>query len=233
MTDILNELTRQRCIDGELSEAEQQALLRQLERNPAGWRELALGFLEHQLWSQAGQDYLHEPAPPQATTEVPEPSPRPDRSWLSNTVLAACTLLAVGLGYLGGSQRFWSASPPTSSTGTTITQQPNPIEPAQMAGVVEPFVPPLARRTLTPVMQVQVRPNGQDSPPITLPVYDAEDLEKYGPWTPPQLSAEVLQHLKDQGIQVQQEPRYYAVPNPQNRKWVVPVNTIQFRQPVQ
>jgi len=231
MTQSLDERTLQRCADGELSEAEQQALLRQLDRSPTGWRELALAFIEHQLWTQTGRAYVHEPAPP-AAVEVAEAHPRADRSWLRSTVLAASTLLAVGLGYLGGSQRFWSGGS-SSATPRTITQQPAPAPQTQLASVTKPPVPRPARRTLTPVMQVQVRSDGQDSPPITLPVYDAEELEKYGPWTPPQLSAEVLQRLKDQGVQVQQEPRYYSVPNTQNRKWVMPVNTIQFRQPVQ
>lgn len=236
MTPLLDERTLQRCVDGELSEADQQALLRQLDRSPTGWRELALAFLEHQLWSQAGRAYVQEPAAPRAAPEESTLAPRPDRSWLSNTVLAACTLLAIGLGYLGGSQRFWpGGSVPTSPR--VITQQPAPVPPTELAGVTIPLptqsVPRPAHRTLTPVMQVQVMSDGQDSHPITLPVYDAEDLERYGPWTPPQLSAEVLQHYKDQGIQVQQEPRYYSVPNDQNRKWVMPVNTIQFRQTVQ
>lgn len=232
MTPFFDERTLQRCVDSELSETEQQALLRQLDCSPTGWRELALAFLEHQLWSQAGHDYVHQPASPQAATEVPEPDPRPDRNWLRNTVLAASTLLAVGLGYVGGSQRFWPGGG-SSSSPRTITQQSAPADQTQLASVTIPTAPRPARRTLTPVMQVQVRSNGQDSPPITLPVYDAEDLEKYGPWTPPQLSAEVLQRLKDQGVQVQQKPRFYSVPNAQNRKWVVPVNTIQFRQPLQ
>ncbi len=236
MTHILDELTRQRCVDGELNEAEQQALLRQLERNPAGWREVALGFMEHQLWSTAGHDWVHEPAPPQAATDFLDPPPRPDRSWVRNTMLAASTLVAVGLGYLGGSQRFWPGES-SSASPRTITQQSAPVEQTQLASVTIPTgsrpAPHPARRAPTPVMQVQVASDGQGSPPITLPVYDAEELEKYGPWTPPQLSAEVLQRLKDQGVQVQQEPRFYPVPNTQNRNWVVPVNTIQLRQSVQ
>lgn len=236
MTQRLDERTLQRCVDGELSEADQQALLRQLDHSPTGWRELALAFLEHQLWSQAGRAYVHEPDSPQAA-KTPEPAPRPDHSWIRNTVLAASTLLAVGLGYLGGSQRFWPGGS-SSASPRTIAQQPASVPQTELASVtkrvpIQAAAPP-ARRTLTPVMQVQVMmPEGQNAQPITLPVYDAEDLEKYGPWTPPQLSAEVLQRLKDQGVQVQQEPRYYSVPNDQNRKWVVPVNTLQFHQPVQ
>ena len=82
-------------------------------------------------------------------------------------------------------------------------------------------------------MQVQVIPEGDNAQPITLPVYDADELAAFGPWTPPQLPAEVLQRLKDQGVQVQQESRFYSVPNEQNRKLVVPVNTVRFHQQLQ
>ena len=76
-------------------------------------------------------------------------------------------------------------------------------------------------------------PSGENARPIMLPVYDAEELQRHGPLTQPQLSAEVLQNLRDQGVQVEQESHFYPMPNSQNRKLVVPVNTIQFRQPLQ
>jgi|GEM_PF-3548553 len=232
MTPFLDERTLQRCVDGELSEAEQQTLLQQLEGSPAAWREVALAFIEHQLWSQASHKYAHEPPPPQAATQAPSPQLHPERSWLRNTVLAASTLLAIGLGYMGGSQRYW---PSGSSSGSsrTITQKPPVLEQTQIASVTKPSEPKRDRRTLTPVMQVEVMPEGENAQPITLPVYDAEDLSKYGPWVPPQLPPDVLQHLKDQGVQIQQEPRFYSMPNDQNRQLVVPVNTVKFLQPVQ
>ncbi len=238
MTHILDEQTLQRCVDGELSAAEQQALLRQLERSPAGWREVALAFIEHQLWAQAGHDYLHEPSPPQAVAETPEPPVRADRSRLRNVMLVASTLLAVGLGYVGGSRSFWSggASP---STSVVTSQKPDNSQHKDMAlASTNPQVPPRLekkrdRRTLIPVMQVEVIPEGQNAQPIKLPVYDADELAACGPWTPPQLPADVLQRLKDQGVQVQQESHFYSVPNKQNRKLIVPVNTVRFHQPLQ
>lgn len=229
MTHFLDERTLQRCLDGELSEDEQHALLRQLDRSPDGWRVVALAFFEHQLWTQAGRDYIHEPPPPVVAPADPEPETRRDHSWLRHTALAACTLIAVGLGYLGGTQRYW---PGRSSSGSTpsmaLTPTPPPsVEESRGSGE------DLALRGPAPVTHVQVMPSGENARPIMLPVYDAEELQKHGPLTRPQLSAEVLQNLHDQGVQVEQESHFYPMLNSQNRKLVVPVNTIQFHQPLQ
>ena len=132
MTQPLDERTLQRCVDGELNEAEQQALLSLLDRSLTGWRELALAFIEQQLWTQAGQAYVQEPPPPQAVTQSPEPQVAPDRSWLRNTVMVATTLIAVGLGYIGGSRSFWSGGT-NRSTASTTTSKPSPMQHTEVA----------------------------------------------------------------------------------------------------
>lgn len=236
MTHILDELTLQRCVDGELSEAEQHALLRQLERHPAAWREVALGFMEHQLWSMAGHDWIHEPIPPQVAPQIPESPPRRIQgAWWRNTALVASTLLAIGLGYVGGSRSFWSrpsGSPsvgPEIALGSSIPNRSNGLASTQGA---EP-VSHSNHRAHRPTMQVQLISNGSESEPISLPVYDAADLPEFGDWMTPRLSAEERQHLEDQGFQVHEEPLFYSVPMDNNRQLVVPINTVHVRQHVQ
>ncbi len=231
MTHILDELTLQRCIDGELSEAEQQALLRQLERTPSAWREVALGFMEHQLWSKAGHDWVHEPVPP---PELPPEttSTRSPASWLRHTALVACTLLAVGLGYLGGRRSFWSQRSGSPSSGTEIALAPTILNRQATTSVKVPVAHD-NRPTPTPMMQVQLTSNGSHAEPISLPVYDAVDLPQLGEWPRPRLSDEERQHLKDQGFQVREELRYYSVPIDNHRHLVVPINTIHVRQRMQ
>ncbi len=233
MTHFLDERTLQRCVDGELSEAEQQALLLQLDRSPEGWRKVALAFIEHQLWSQAGRDFVHEPPLPLAAPADPEPETRRDHSWLRHTMLAACTLIAVGLGYLGGTQRDWLGGFSSASTSPPMDNSTAAVEQTHPVNITKPVPTRPARRGLAPVMQVQVLPSGENGQPIMLPVYDADELLRHGPLDQPLLSAEVLQNLRDQGVQIEQESHLYQMPNSQNRKLVVPVNTIQFHQPLQ
>jgi hypothetical protein len=50
-----------RLIDGELADGERRVLLESLERQPDGWRQCALAFLEAQTWGQTLTDYVREP----------------------------------------------------------------------------------------------------------------------------------------------------------------------------
>jgi anti-sigma factor RsiW len=222
MTHILDELTLQRCIDGELSEAEQQALLRQLERNPAGWREVALGFMEHQLWSSAGHAWVHDPTAPQVLSREVTPA-RTHADWLRNTALMASTLLAIGLGYVGGSRSFWS-SPSTSP----VVQGSSHSGPS--LGAATAMVSHQNDQSLAPEL---IEPPSAASNSAVVPTYDAELLRQYGDRLMPRLSVEDRQHLKDQGYQIREEPSYYTVPIDNNRRLVVPVNTVHVRQQLQ
>jgi hypothetical protein len=83
-------------VDGELPEAARCELLSQLEREPEGWRRLALAFLEAQSWKQAF-------AQPQATRTEPEPlhphAPTLSAKWPRGMLLAACLCGMFALGW--------------------------------------------------------------------------------------------------------------------------------------
>lgn len=71
MSHLDLELDIQRCIDGQMPEADQQALLRKLEGLPDGWRKLSLAFVENQVWSQ-----VIEKGPVAAVKPADQPRPR-------------------------------------------------------------------------------------------------------------------------------------------------------------
>jgi hypothetical protein len=50
-----------RLVDGELADGERRVLLESLERQPDGWRQCALAFLEAQTWDQTLTDYVRQP----------------------------------------------------------------------------------------------------------------------------------------------------------------------------
>ncbi len=237
----LNELTLQRCVDGELDEVQQQALLCQLEQHPTGWRRLALAFLEHQLWAQAGREWVEHPSTTPAT--VPPVASRP-RAWLRPTALIASTLLAVGVGYLGGNISLKDGI--SGGAGQNVTQVSVPTGPNLVAhGVVAHDGPthpvstqindggePSSVGSLVPVMHVDWIPE-EGAQPVRMPVYDAAAIEKYGQPLPPRLPEATRRKLEERGIQVSEEPTYYAVPIDKHRNLVMPVNTIQLRQQLQ
>ncbi len=51
------ELIVQRLVDGELSPEERAAYLRQIDGNVAAWRDVALAFIEQQVWRSYAQEF--------------------------------------------------------------------------------------------------------------------------------------------------------------------------------
>ncbi len=51
------ELIVQRLVDGELSPQERAAYLRQIDGNVAAWRDVALAFIEQQVWRSYAQEF--------------------------------------------------------------------------------------------------------------------------------------------------------------------------------
>lgn len=92
MSHLDLELDIQRCIDGQMAEADQQALLRKLEGLPDGWRKLSLAFVENQVWSQ-----VIEKGPVAAPKPVEQPRPRkraPLAMWGKVTASMAAGIVA-------------------------------------------------------------------------------------------------------------------------------------------
>ncbi len=109
MSHLDLELEIQRCIDGQMSEADQQNLLRRLEARPDGWRKLSLAFVECQVWSQA----IQKGETAVAKSSVPEPRPlrqAPVALW-SKVVASMAAGIMAGLVI----HRQWSAVPPVGS----------------------------------------------------------------------------------------------------------------------
>lgn len=210
MNEPLNERLLQRCVDGEMSEAEQQEFLRSLDRTPSGWRELALAYVEQQLWSQAGRAWIDEPEPAAALDSVTPPGRA--ASWLRSTVLVASSLLAVGLGYLGGT--YWR---PGSASSTDLAGSTS-RESGQLAAAPSVQISP-ASPSGTPVVQVAIP--GQSGQAVALPVYDVEDLVPA--WSDPAFTSD-QQNLRDRGIRLDSRPKYYTVPVDDRRQLVLPVH---------
>ncbi len=116
-----------RLVDGELPEAERRQLLSKLDRQPGGWRQCALAFLEAQSWGQALTHFVRHPtaiadasqsprselsvnATPNSLTEIaPAVSPRGrnarDKRWTWWLALASSFLITFSLGmYI---QQLW------------------------------------------------------------------------------------------------------------------------------
>ena len=96
MNDIDENLI-QRCIDNELSAEERRALLSRLDETPGGWKSLACGFIEDQLFADAAINEAQQPA---SATTLTSPVPTPARHWFSHPVTSL--ILSVSVAFLAG-----------------------------------------------------------------------------------------------------------------------------------
>lgn len=156
-----NEILIQRCIDNELTSEERQALLQRLEETPEGWKSLACGFVEEQLFADAIS------APPESP---PKPMPATDRGraqpahWfhhpVTSLVLSVCVAFVVGLLVRGELSGSGSGEFPVATTGnSTVTSAPetSPVQPV-----------------VQPESDIQVRLVGDGMKSRSLPLYVAD-----------------------------------------------------------
>jgi len=205
----VEELTIQRCVDGELDDESQQALLAQLEHEPGGWRSLALAFLECQVWSR---ELL---GPLTAVDSVSRPSSQPRRMpvWLA---VAASALMGVGCGFLINA---FSSRPgesrPVVDSGAADTPTGHDSESS-----AAPTIP-------QPVFDVELA-DGDESR-WRLPVYRESDLTPELWDAVELLTPEARQALSEQGYFIRDARQLYTIPLEDGRTIAVPVDTVHVR----
>jgi hypothetical protein len=102
MNQHINELRLQRLVDGVLTDAERTEFLQSLEDRPEAWREVALAFVEEQIWA-AAVGAAERPAVPRKPPAGAAHAVKRAFRWAT---LAACLLVAVGLGF--GAGQWWT-----------------------------------------------------------------------------------------------------------------------------
>ncbi len=116
-----------RLVDGQLNHAEYRELLRQIEKDPDGWRQCALAFLQHQALQQELQALSTDPTHPwavpgDATAESPVTPAIRQRMLGSLKVMssvAAALLIGVSLGVV-----LRPDMPDPYSSGTVAVETP-------------------------------------------------------------------------------------------------------------
>jgi hypothetical protein len=134
MSDLDLELQIQRCVDGQLPEADQQILLRRLEASKDGWRRLSLAYVENQCWCQTIQKAT--PRPVAAALPTPRRRTAP-AMW----VKVAASMAAGVMGAVVLQQQFVRGPGGTTSQGLIAT---TPEAPAS-SDVVKPSPSPKPR----------------------------------------------------------------------------------------
>ena len=164
---LLDDITFDRLVDGELSASEYRSVLAALEQQPAAWRKCAEAFLQAQAWQREMKDVRAtaetKPAAKPSTEVAPRTSTTND--WLRMLLVAAASFLLAFF----AAQQFWQAA----------ANRPLPSVPPIARASEEP-VDPHTTNTATgnqPLGNVQLAVNrtGSEEPQfVNVPVYDPE-----------------------------------------------------------
>jgi hypothetical protein len=216
-----------RLVDGELSAAEYQALLKQLDERPALWRPCALAFLEAQAWRnemsaiRRGQ----EMAPPK------RPMPAavlPMRRWLPLLAIAASFVLSFvgGLAVQRLLDRDGGESPLVAGNA-----DPQHDGKAKRAATTDDDFSLTGKEpdALGNIRLVVDGGQGNQLQHIDVPVYDLDQMGTT--WLTqdrPLLTDDVIQSLKRRGRKVERQIEYLPLPLDDEHQIVVPVEQIQI-----
>ncbi len=214
-----------RLVDDELDESERRELLARLDGERDGWRRVALAFLEGQSWRREMRGLAQPAAPPS-----PPAASGARRPWIegrASTVLAmaACFLIALGLG--------------TFLRDLATHDAGGPVQPVRLADrgavLVEESPSPERRAPAVPeadepwqLVTLGVDPGEQGGrcrvqlPAVERPGIDEQWVE--GLESP--IPEEVLRALRRSGHKIESTRQYVPLRMKDGRQLVVPVDQV-------
>jgi hypothetical protein len=198
-----DDISMDRLIDGELSDAERRRLLASLDERPDGWRRCALAFLEAQSWKGDLREAICEP-------------PRTARTYTDATpTLPRGVRWQRGLG--------WLAIAASLVVAFSLGTMRRDVGPSMVA------VPPAADNQIAAVspddaLTLWVRDNQGRKQPLRVPLVDAGTLDReLGVTFQSAMPASTRERLQQRGFDVQSKRRYAPLWLENGRPMIVPV----------
>jgi len=244
MNDQTHELKIQRCVDGELPEASQHELFAELEHMPGGWRQLALAFVERQVFQQACGEFAVPPVREAAVAAKFRLADGPMSSFRWTAV--AGLLVALGVGFSAG--RVLDRRPSGGTSAIALNGQTGPFEAASSEATAADHELPRGvqirspaigstqfakssqpRSALTRLLTLPVGQDGEHVESLQIPVYEPDTLPALEPSEPRVLSADLERRLRDAGYRLDRQSRLLSVPVEHGGSVVVPVKSYGVR----
>lgn len=235
MTMNDSQLQIERLVDGELPFEEEAKLLEAFEEQPAGWKQLALAFLEDRTFraSLAANDACSSRSVPVSTSAMMTTLKSPDkvtRSWNTNTVriFAACAVLLAAF-FFGR----YSANASRVATPEPIVTDSNPSPDSQQR---ENNIPDASNELPPPIefISLNVGNAGEDVETVDVPLLswdqvaasaEAEQMNEL----PSLIPAELRELLARRGQTVREYIDYYEFELPDGRVGVIPVSSVEIQ----
>lgn len=213
-----------RLVDGELTEDDRKLLLGAMDDEPGAWRRCALAFLEAQSW-RGDFCALRQESPPAGQPEpritLPPRIAKPSRFFELCLALAACVVLAFGIGVWVRSMWSPEGSPSRGLDFAQDDHSPSPLPPSTVVDSSSPW----RRANLNfddPATQ------GPDN--IQLPVVESQNLTE--DWLRQNRSAlpddvkQALHDLERSGHRVIHRQQLVPIPLKDGKRLVVPVEQV-------
>ena len=194
------ELQILKCADGDLTDAQESALLIECEQHPERYRDLALALCESRrlgraLRANAAAEYRKIAAPSGAATS----------KWSAwSLATAACLLVAIGLA--GGKYL------PRETADLPPGPQPSPLNPTPAETqyvVVIPDASPAA---------------AEATPPLPAEAQQVV-FDSFQPW----FKQSEVEALRRQGYELEEEPKLYILEDEQGNKLAIPQRDFRIR----
>lgn len=243
MSHLELELEIQRCVDGQLSEADQQALLRRIQSLPDGWRHLALAYLENQLWSQTIQktESITPTSPKPATADaIPLAATSSERAPAGrrNSVgVWGKVVSSMAAGVMAGvilHGQMGTDGPGVSGTSGAANVAARDGFPFESTGLAPS---PAGETTARSVSVTTVDRSGQGGARVgvttPVPAHHAGANAAAQAARPTLVSDELRKELQRSGYAIEEGQSYYSIPLPDGRHYIVPVNSVRVRNAIQ
>ena len=194
------ELQLQRLVDRQLDRQQIQALMSDAQQDPELWQDIAVAFVEDQLFNQEinAIDW-NEPVPSKPQT------PRPTQSHLvhAKMILALAAMLVAGL-WLG---RSLQNQTPNDDSRSVVKNEDNGVDQNLL--------------TTTPTTF------GQDDLD-SVPLYTLGEAREKGLLTSNPVPQQMVDHLNRNGIQLEQDTQFVSGRTKDGRRVLFPVQSIKF-----
>jgi hypothetical protein len=222
-----DEVRLQRLVDGALSDVERRDFLSDLEGRPHLWRELALAFVEEQIWEEAvpGAGLSERKSAPSVTPAAVAACTR--AQWLTWGAITVALIVMFGVGMeVGRWNNRQLANPPVD--WQLADERVIQVDPG-----VEPVAPEpqVVESSLYPE-QLQIEyGDGPSRRSMVVPVYHASQ-QQGDEWDDEY--AEELKRLNRElaslGYRIEWQTEYLGGSLPEGNQLVVPVRAISLRQ---
>lgn len=223
----MNVLQLQRCIDGELNDADRTEFLKKLEQqnDTTAWRALALGFVEDQIFRSALTDEVLTDISSISQPRKQDRLPARKQSFSVMSVLTLCLGIAAGV-LLMQSVSEHDAVELVQASGQerehVLQGEDTENDQQKQSTVVQ---------NPEPAMYLEWKTNEDQS--ISLPVFSQEQYANANRLQQSKLFPEHLQkELEMRGFKVHRQPRIYRVPLDDGRQILVPTESVQVRHAV-